>query len=117
MRKTRGVWQEHVSETAIATTHTFYSDYVPQDEFWYVRTICLMKQITAATAARIYIDAGTHLHPIGYSSMATGYVLYFNAVEGWLREGERIRVDFTTVISGDVLQMFIMGVKSGVIAL
>jgi hypothetical protein len=117
MRKTIGVWRERVSGVASDVTHTFYSEPVSEGEMWWLKGTCVMNRTTAASTCLIYIDAGTHLHPLAYPSLTNENYPYFNTIETWLREGERLRFDWTGIASGEVLQAFIMGIKAHEIAI
>jgi hypothetical protein len=116
MRKIIGVWREKISSKANDTTHTFYSEYVSEGEMWYLHRFALMNLTTADSTCIVYIDAVTHLHPIGYYSLIGNNIPYFVIPECWLREGERLRFDWTGVAADEVLQAFLTGIKASEIA-
>ena len=111
MPKKMGVWRERCTATADATTYTHYSDYVPEGEWWYLQRVSILNDTTASADCLISIDCGTHKHPLYYFANVTQNIENSQAIECWLRPGERLQFDWTGIVSTERLYVHVTGHK------
>jgi len=114
MRKTMGVWRERITLVATTTSHTMYSEPVPEGERWYLQRVCVRDDAAAFADCLLSIDAGTHKHPLYYFANTGTDLEVCQPIECWLREGERLQFDWKDVAAADKLFVHVTGHKTGV---
>lgn len=106
-----GVWRERLTVIADDTSETAYSEPVPPGEIWHVDEVGLKDSATAAADCEVAIETGGYDHHYWYFANV-GTIFNQNATaEIWLREGERLKFSWTSVVAADILEMHISGEK------
>lgn len=106
-----GIWRERLTVVADDTSETVYSEVVPPGELWHIDEIGVKDNTTAAADCEVYLDTAGYKHHYWYFANV-GTVFNQNATaEIWLREGERLGFDWTSVVAADILEMHISGEK------
>jgi len=108
-----GMWRERITQTATTTTATLYSDKVKEGERWYLQRVTVRNDTTATADCLVSIDAGTHVHPLYYFENTGKDVEASQEIQCWLRAGERLQFDWTSIVAGDKLFVHVTGHKQG----
>ena len=114
MGNAMNMWRERISAVSGATSVSLYSDYVREGERWFVERVTVMDDTTSLANCLVSIDAVTHIHPLYAFRSLTTSVHTGQTLQCWLREGERLRFDWTSVGAADTLQMHVTGHKQKV---
>lgn len=106
-----GVWQERLLSDVTATTHTQYSDIVPNGEAWYLRRVAVRNNTTLGSSALVTIDNGSFSIDVHRFNSLDIDKPESEDIGLWLREGERVQVDWSDIVSGDRVTTALLGVK------
>lgn len=106
-----GMWREQLTETTSATTHTCYSETVPDGSRWYLERVTVRNADRQNSDCLVSIDNPAHDHPLYYFANMGDNVAESKRIPCWLVEGERLKFAFADVQSGDTLHIHITGQK------
>lgn len=106
-----GRWRERLKDSASDTTLTVYAEYVPPGERWWCQRVAVRNNTTASADVEVGIETGGYFHVLYFFSNLTVNTWGSQPLEVWLLEGERLRFDWSGIVSGEVVEAHISGVR------
>ena len=109
MRKLENLWRERLISDATSTEVIQDSSVVPPGEIWYLKRLALRNDTTSGSDVLVSIVTAGYEHVVYYAKdLVSGEWTSVN-LEIYLREGEFLRLDWTSVVSGDRLTAHLTG--------
>jgi len=106
-----GRWRDRLKDTASGTTLSVLCDRVPPKERWYVQRVAVRNNTTDNADVEVGIETGGYFHVLYYFKNLTINEWVSQAIEVWLLEGEYLRFDWSGIVSSEVVEAHITGVK------
>jgi hypothetical protein len=106
-----GRWRERLKDTASDTTLSVLSERVPPKERWYVQRVAARTDSQSNATLEVGIETGGYFHVLYFFDYFFPGEWDSEPIEVWLFEGEYLRFDWSSIVSGDVVEAHITGVK------
>lgn len=105
------IWRERLTAIAGGTTHTQWADAVKREEAKHLDYIAVRNNTTDNADCLVGIYDGAYLHILYYfKNLTAGEWASIRRVI-WLREGERLRFDWTGIVDGERLDIHLTGYR------
>lgn len=111
MSRPIGLWRERLITDASSTTATQQSDLVPPGEIWYLKRLALRDDTTSGADVVVSIVTAGYQHVLYHASNLTAGEWTSVNLEIFLREGERLQFDWSSVAANDRLTVHLTGEK------
>lgn len=110
-RQFYGLWRERLTVVADAATEVVMTEPVPPGETWYIQRVVVNDSTTAAADVEVGIWSGAYNHVLAVQANVGADTWCPLVLETWLREGEQLCFDWSSVVAADVLEMHLSGSK------
>ena len=105
------VWRERLRLVATATAGIVDGEIVLPIQRWYLQNVAVKNDTTANSDCILSVYDGSYSHVLYYFENLGSNVWSNVKISLWLMEMERIRLEWSSIISGDILDVHISGQK------